>query len=129
MKIDNNYKLNHYWNANFTALKIKNDKKWAQAVLCDMKNNKEFQKLIDVYDKRGMDVVAEYVFDKGRLSDVIILKDSENNLLSFASSNMFKYDLFNSSFAIRDFDPKKNAKQKNIGFFKKIFNIIKKCLQ
>ncbi|MBR6127975.1 hypothetical protein IKQ21_09855 [bacterium] len=132
MKVDNNYKLNHSGSANFTALKLKNNKKWSQTVLNDMKRNKEFQKLVDIYDKKGLDVVAEYVPMKGSYSDVVILKDSENNILSLSSSAIFKYDLFNSSYAIRDFDMKKHKRQdiktKDTGFFKRLFANIKKCL-
>lgn len=132
MKIDNNYKFNRFSSANFTALRLKNNKKWAPAVLEEMKNNKKFQKLVNIYDKHGMDVVAEYMPYKGQHSDIIILKDSENNILSLTSSNMFKYDLFSSSFAIRDFKPgrttKQNTKQDDISFFKKLFANIKKCL-
>ena len=133
MRIDNNYTHNYGKSANFTALKLKDNKKWSQTVLNDMKNNKEFQKLVDIYERHGMDVVAEYIPVSGKYSDVIILKDSENNILNLSSSNIFKYDLFNSSFAIRDFKPKniekQSSKQDDAGLFKKILNIIKRCLQ
>lgn len=90
-----------------------------------MRDNREVQKLVSVYEKRGSDIFAEYKPSSDLYSEVVILKDSNGDILSVNSAHSFKYDLFSSSFAIRDFDGNKKEEQKS-GLKSKIKTFIKK---
>ena len=111
MRIDSNYA--YYNGVRFGALCIKNEKKWNKSLIQEMRDNREVQKLVSVYEKRGSDIFAEYNPASDLFSEVVILKDSNGDILSVNSAHSFKYDLFSSSFAIRDFDGNKKEEQKS----------------
>lgn len=121
MRIDSNYA--YYNGVRFGALCIKNEKKWNKSLIQEMRDNREVQKLVSVYEKRGSDIFAEYKQANDLFSGAVILKDSNGDILSINSVHSFKYDLFLSSFAIRNFD--KKQKEESQGSLKSKYNDIK----